>query len=78
MHYLVGRYGVSIRRACRVVGVTRSSVYYTSTKDPLPALRPRRDERCMSENRLSGVDEPGSKIARAYAGLPDGAEGRST
>ena len=34
MRYLMGRYGVSTRRACRVVKATRSSVYYASRKDP--------------------------------------------
>ena len=37
----MGRYGVSTRRACRVVKTTRSSVYYTSRKGPLTALRQR-------------------------------------
>ena len=35
MRYLVGRYGVSTRRACGVVKATRSSAYYRSRKDPL-------------------------------------------
>ena len=42
--YLMGRYGVSTRHACRVVGATRSSVYYISRKDPLTALRHRMRE----------------------------------
>lgn len=40
MRYLMGRYGVSTRRACRVVKATRSSVYYTSrgpAHGPAPA-----------------------------------------
>lgn len=41
MRYLVGRYEVSTRRACRVIATTRSSVYYASRKDPLIALRQR-------------------------------------
>lgn len=41
MRYLVGRYHVSARRACRVLATTRSSVYYRSRKDPLTALRQR-------------------------------------
>jgi hypothetical protein len=44
MHYLVGLYGVSTRRACRVVQTTRSSVYYISRKDLLTALRQRMRE----------------------------------
>ena len=44
MQYLMGRYGVSTRRACRVVKTTRSSVYYTSREDPLTALRQRARE----------------------------------
>ena len=52
MHYLVGRYGVSTRRACRVVDVTRSSVYYTSRKDPLPALRQRMRELAQTRVRF--------------------------
>lgn len=35
MRYLMGRYDVSQRRACRVVQATRSLVYYRSRKDPL-------------------------------------------
>jgi putative transposase len=41
MRYLVGQYGISTRRACRVVATTRSSAYYVSRKDPLTALRQR-------------------------------------
>ena len=41
MHYLMGRYTVSARRACRVIRTTRSSVYYQSRKDPLTGLRQR-------------------------------------
>ena len=39
MRYLVGRYGVSTRRACRVIPTTRSSAYCTSRQDPLTRLR---------------------------------------
>jgi putative transposase len=39
MHDLVGHYGVSTRRACRVVATTCSSLYYRRRKDPLVALR---------------------------------------
>ena len=52
MHYLVGRYDVSTRRACRVMDVTRSSVYYTSRKDPLPALRQRMRELAQTRVRF--------------------------
>jgi putative transposase len=44
MTYLIGRYEVSQRRACRVVQATRSLVYYQSRKDPLRALRQRMRE----------------------------------
>jgi putative transposase len=44
MTYLIGRYEVSQRRACRVVQATRSLVYYQSRKDPLTALRQRMRE----------------------------------
>ena len=51
MHYLVGRYGVGTRRACRVVHTTRSSVYYISRKDPLTALRQRMRELAQARVR---------------------------
>ena len=51
MQYVMGRYGVSTRRACRVVKTTRSSVYYTSRKDPLPALRQRARELAQARVR---------------------------
>jgi putative transposase len=41
MDYVTGRYGVSVRRACRVIQATRSSAYYVSRKDPLTGLRQR-------------------------------------
>ena len=44
MRYLMGRYEVSQRRACRVVRATRSLVYYRSRKDPLTVLRQRMRE----------------------------------
>lgn len=52
MRYLVGRYGVSTRRACRVVPTTRSSAYYRSRKDPLTALRQRMRELAQSRVRF--------------------------
>ena len=52
MQYLMGRYGVSTRRACRVVTATRSSVYYRSRKDPLTALRQRMRELAQTRVRF--------------------------
>ena len=52
MRYLTGRYGVSTRRACLVVKATRSSVYYTSRKDPLTALRQRVRELAQTRVRF--------------------------
>ena len=52
MRYLMGRYDVSARRACRVVAATRSSMYYTSRKDPLTALRQRMRELAQTRVRF--------------------------
>lgn len=52
MRYVVGRYGVSTRRACGVVKATRSSVYYTSRKEPLLALRQRMRELAQTRVRF--------------------------
>ena len=52
MRYLMGRYGVSTRRACRVVQTTRSSAYYTSRKEPLTALRQRMRELAQARVRF--------------------------
>jgi len=52
MHYLVGRYAVSTRRACRVMRSTRSSAYYVSRKDPLLALRQRMRELAQTRVRF--------------------------
>ena len=52
MQYLMGRYGVSTRRACRVVRATRSSVYYRTRKDPLTALRQRVRELAQTRVRF--------------------------
>jgi putative transposase len=41
MRYLMGRYGVSERRACRTARFWRSSLRYQSRRDPLTALRGR-------------------------------------
>jgi putative transposase len=42
--YLMGRYGVGSRRACRCVRLVRSMYYYRSHMDPLTALRERTRE----------------------------------
>jgi putative transposase len=52
MKYLTGHYAVSARRACRVIATTRSSVYYTTRKDPLPALRQRMRELAQTRVRF--------------------------
>lgn len=52
MTYLMGRYDVSQRRACRVVRATRSLVYYRSRKDPLIALRQRMRELAQTRVRF--------------------------
>ncbi len=44
MHYLMGRYGVSQRRATRTARFCRSSLRYESRRDPLTALRQRMRE----------------------------------
>ena len=41
MQCLMGRYPVCARRACLVIRMTRSPVYYKSRKDPLTGLRQR-------------------------------------
>jgi putative transposase len=51
MRYLMGRYGVSMWRACRVAKATRSSMYYASWKDPLP-LRQRVRELAQTRVRF--------------------------
>jgi putative transposase len=38
MHYLMGRYGVSERRACQAARFQRSSLRYQSCRDPLTGL----------------------------------------
>ena len=40
-NYLMGRYGVGSRRACRCVRLVRSMYYYRSIMDPLTSLRQR-------------------------------------
>ena len=52
MRYLTGRYGVSTRRACRVVQATRSSAYYRCRRDPLTALRQRVRELAQARVRF--------------------------
>src|SRR4029450_7303080 len=52
MTYLMGRYEVRQRRACRVLQATRSLVYYRSRKDPLTALRLRMREVAQTRVRF--------------------------
>ena len=52
MRYVTGRYGVSTRRACRLLRTTRSSVYYRGRKDPLTALRQRMCELAQTRVRF--------------------------
>jgi putative transposase len=52
MRYVTGRYGVSTRRACRLLRTTRSSVYYRGRKDPLTALRQRMRELAQTRVRF--------------------------
>ena len=58
MRYLMGRYQISTRRACRVVRATRSLVACQSRKDPLIALRQRMRElaqtRCAACPAIAG------------------------
>jgi len=44
VRYLMGRYGVSARKACRCARIKRSVFYYQSVRDPLTALRQRARE----------------------------------
>ena len=44
VNYLMGRYTVGMRQACRCVRMTRSMYYYRSRMDPLIALRQRTRE----------------------------------
>jgi putative transposase len=44
VNYLMGRYGVGNRQACRCVRLTRSMYYYRSRMEPLTALRQRMRE----------------------------------
>jgi putative transposase len=41
VNYLMGRYGIGNRQACRCVRLHRSAYFYKSRKDPQPALRQR-------------------------------------
>jgi putative transposase len=52
MRYVMGRYGVSTRRAGQVLRTTRSSVYYRGRKDPLTALRQRMRELAQTRVRF--------------------------
>ncbi len=44
MDYVVSHYGLTMRRACRLVKQPRSVQYYRSVKDPRPELRARMRE----------------------------------
>ena len=44
MNYLMGRYGVGNRQACRCVKLHRSMYFYRSPMNPLTALRQRARE----------------------------------
>jgi putative transposase len=44
VNYLMGRYTVGLRQACRCVRMTRSMYYYRSRMDPQTALRQRMRE----------------------------------
>ena len=57
MHYLTGRYGVSTRRACRVIKTTRSSLYYARRKDLLTGLRQRMRELAQTRVRFGYLGE---------------------
>jgi putative transposase len=52
MRYLMGRYGVSERRACRTARFWRSSLRYESRRDPLTALRQRLRELAQTRVRF--------------------------
>jgi putative transposase len=52
MQYLMGRYTVSVRRACQVIRATRSAAYYRSRKDPLIVLRQRMRELAQTRVRF--------------------------
>jgi putative transposase len=53
MRDVMGRYGVSARRACRLLRTTLSSVYYGGRKDPLTALRQRMRELAQTPVRFA-------------------------
>ena len=52
MRYLMGRYGVSERRACLTARFWRSSLRYQSRRDPLTALRQRMRELAQTRVRF--------------------------
>lgn len=51
VEYICGHYGISSRRACRLVRLHRSVLYYRSVKDPQQALRLRMREIAQSRVR---------------------------
>ena len=52
MHYLMGRYGVSQRRAARAARFRRSSLRYESRRDPFTVLRHRLRELAQARVRF--------------------------
>jgi len=44
LDYVRGHYGISLRRACQLVQVSRSTPYYERRKNPRPELRRRMRE----------------------------------
>src|SRR5215469_6487820 len=52
VHYLMGRYGISQRRAARAARFCRSSLRYESRRDPATALRQRLRELAQSRVRF--------------------------
>ncbi len=52
MHYLMGRYGVSQRRAARAARFWRSSLRYESRREPLTMLRQRMRELAQARVRF--------------------------
>ena len=52
VEYICGHYGTSRRRACRLVRLRRSVLYYRSVKDPKLALRGRMHELARARVRF--------------------------
>ncbi len=69
MNYLIGRYGVDSRQACRCVKLHRSVYYYSSRMGPLIELRQRmrcglNDTEYFATNRIVGRHTPKGDTAR--------------